>query len=372
MEKGKKKIAILELDNKNHSSLIYNWISVANLNHWDLLLITDNDLYQNVRKEVEAEQFSLFLKNGDESLPKFLWRTKQHLEKNKVDFLVVLTMQTFFIEYLIILLFSTKIGVTIHNARTWFHQNKISKPTHLLKRIIRKIWMKRASFFIVNSEAMNRYVSTNFAVKKQLLVMPFSMRRSHLEKNSDAPFTVVYPGMISKTRKKYDNFLLLAADNPDIQFVLLGSPNKKEGGDQVIEEILAKGIKNIRYFLSYIEPGEFAAHMSQSSILFTELVIEYENSDFSEIYGITKDSGISYLMYEFAKPAFLNAEFSNLDYLREGTFYFDGASDLLAKFKNLRSDQKIMEEARENLSNSVDEVNLAFIAKKISSLNHVI
>jgi hypothetical protein len=363
------KIGVIELDTKNHNSLIYNWIKVSEVNKWDCTLFSTKDIYNNVSHEIESLSHKVDLKNDNESVFFYLRRIQSVVKNEKFDVLIILTLQTYFLEFLVINFSSVKIGVTIHNSRTWFYKNNVQKASHLLKKLCRKLWINRAGFFIVNSENMSDYIIENFAPQKNIYIMPFSLRKSEIKGVMPVKQKVVYPGMISKVRKKYKSFLLLAEENPEIDFVLLGAPNAREGGEDVINDIRERKLTNVKYFLEFVDSGTFGEHMRTCSLIFSELNLEYSNSDFLEIYGLTKDSGVSYLMYEFSKPGLFNVEFKNLNYLDNVTIYFKDMAELRMLFDKHMYDIAVLNALETKFIDSHKTVNLNLVAQNLLQLN---
>jgi hypothetical protein len=363
------KIAIIELDTKNHNSLIYNWIKVSEVNKWDCTLFTTKDIYNNVIPDIQWIRHKVNLKKDEESVFFYLKRIQSFIKKEKFDILIILTLQTHFLEFLLVNFSTVKTGVTLHNSRTWFYKNNVQKVSHLLKKLCRKLWINRASFFIVNSENMSDYIIKNFAPTKDIHVMPFSLRKNDINCIMPVKQKVVYPGMISKVRKRYTNFLLLAEENPQIDFVLLGAPNAREGGVDVINDIDERKLTNVKYFLDFVDANTFGEHMRTCSLIFSELNLEYSNSDFLEIYGLTKDSGVSYLMYEFSKPGLFNNEFKNLNYLENATIYFKDVTELRILFKRHICDLAALNDLESKIIDSHKIVNLNSIAQNLLQLN---
>ncbi len=355
------KIAIIEIDNPNHHSLIFNWVTLCNINGWDLTLYTTKPIYDNVYVSIQNLSHNVVLKSEDESNFTFLRQIQKFLRIDSFDFVILLTLQTHILELILFNPKNIKIGITIHNAKTWFSGNRIRKPSHILKRIFRKIWLKRASFYIVNSPNMKNYIDQKYKIKKGIFTMPFLLKRSKTKQVGNN-FKVVCPGMISAVRKKYDSFIELAKSFKNIEFVLLGAPNKNEGGFDVIENIKINNLDNIRYFESFVDAKIFNQEMQTATILFSELNINYKNSDFDEIYGTSKDSGVSYLMYEYSIPGIFNNGFVNLSYLSSGTFYFN-SNEQLIKIMNTLLNVQTYKEITKSLRTQICEVSIENISK---------
>jgi hypothetical protein len=120
----------------------------------------------------------------------------------------------------------------------------------------------------------------------------------------------VYPGIVSKTRKRYveiiDAFEKLGSN---YQLHLLGKPNHQEGGGEILS--LCHNHSNITTYQSFVSPDDFREVMESSDFLISDLGSgEFKRYDYIEQYGQTKDSGVSHLIVKYQKPAILNYDFS--------------------------------------------------------------
>ena len=60
-----------------------------------------------------------------------------------------------------------------------------------------------------------------------------------------------------------------------------------------------KKISNIKLYNHYVDNKIFQKVIKKSHLLFSDIRVKYSSSDIYEVYGVSKDSGISYLMNEF-------------------------------------------------------------------------
>jgi len=328
-------LGIVELCEKNHHSMIYNWIKIANINNWKITLFTTEKIFKNVENEIKELNFELVLQNENTFI--FLKNMKQKYKDEKIDKIIFLSITCGFLPLLFTSFKGINFGITIHNANVWFKNNTIRKMSHILKRFIRKRLKNQASFFIVNSNNMKNYIEENFRISKPLYVLPFSLKKSEYEKTSNYSFTVVYPGSVNVARKKYDNFIKLAQNNKNDKFILLGSYVVGKDNEDIFKKM--KELSNIEVFESYVPLELFDEIISKADLLFSDIVVDFNLSDLSEIYGVTKDSGISYLMIQFNKLSLLNKEFINLMELEQSSIYFSNYEELVNKYNNLKENK---------------------------------
>lgn len=326
-------IGIVELCERNHHSMIYSWIKIANLNKWKITLFTTVDIFKFVKSELKGLKYNVVLRDTNNLF--FQIKLKNIVKKKKITKLIYLTVCNYF--FLLFLNFkSVSLGITIHNANLWFDKNKSKKIKYLIRRLIIDNLKNYSSFYLVNSQNMKNYIEKNFPQKKLLYVMPFSLRKNnqnYIKKNK--VFTVVYPGSINYKRRKYQNFIKLAKSNPKDKFIILGSVTNEKKNCLIYNEL--NKIKNITTFNRYIENKEFIKIIKKSHILFCDLQTKYYSLGSNEVYGKSKDSGISYLMNEFNMPSLLNNQFSNLYELRNGSLYFKNFTTLKKKYSEIKN-----------------------------------
>jgi hypothetical protein len=363
-------LGIIELYEKNHHSLIYNWIRVAEINNWDITIYIREDLYIQLEKELSCMNFRLVICKGGRL--KNIRRIKKDYKNSSVDQLLFLSLTGNIFPFLFSSFFNIDYGITIHNANVWFVKNVIRKPRHLIKRFVRHRLKKNANFFVVNSGNMKNYIGKNVTESRSIFVMPFSLKKSNhkAHKNVNSKnLTVAYPGSINIKRKSYDKFLHLAQDNPKDRFILLGSPDVSDDkNESVIKK--AKAMTNVVAFEKYLSINCFNEYLRNTDILFSEINLNYKISDMSEIYGITKDSGISYLMAEFMIPALLNDTFNNIPEVSRGTIAFKGYDHLKYKFGLCRDYNKRASLVRK-MKNDLKSFTAENHAKKIKQLENI-
>lgn len=330
-------VGIVELYEKNHHSLLYNWVQVANINDWNITIFTSAEIYNHISKELEGMSYDIMI--YEDSILKSISKIKNYYKHSRIDLLLFTSLTGNIFPLLFHNLTTIKYGITIHNANTWIKQNTIRKPRHLLKRYIRYKIRKNALFLIVGSDNIKRHIENNYNIKTPVFIMPFSLKKGQKKINindNNSGLNIIYPGSININRKLYDNFLKLAANNPKDNFIILGKADyKNENNIKILNK--ASQILNVKIFEEYVSVEDFTNYMSKADLLYSEINVDFKNSDFTEIYGVTKDSGISYLMYEYELPALLNNSFNNLPHVNDGTVYFSDFRDLETKYAKLQS-----------------------------------
>ena len=357
-------IGIIELCEKNHHSMIYNWVKISNINGWKITIFTTQEIYDNVKDELANLNYNVVIKKKNILL--FHNEIKKNVKKNKIKKILFLTICKLYI-YFFISLKNIPYGITVHNANTWFKKNKIKNFKHFLKTIVIEKIKKNSSFFFVNSKNMKDFVQKNNLETKPLFVLPFSLRKNKiLKNNNNVRFTTVYPGGINFERRKYFNFQKLAAKYPHDQFIILGfsNPENIKKNYAVYEKL--KKTPNIKIYDKYVSIKKFNALVLNANLLFSDINVNYYSSDDYEIYGISKDSGISYLMNEFDKPCLLNKNFKNILELEKGTLYFNNLEELFNIYKKAKN-KKFNRLLIENIQKDTINYNIDFFANRLLS-----
>lgn len=356
-------IGIVELCEKNHHSMIFNWIKIANSNKWKITLFTTNEIYNNVKSELRYLNYDVVIKNTNHFF--FQIKINKMIKEKNINKLVYLTICNYLV-YLLISFKSINFGITVHNANTWFNKNTIKKFKHYLKRFAIQKLKTEASFFIVNSLNMKRFVDKNFYQIKPVHVLPFSLRKNLNKFHNDKykKFTTVFPGSINHERRKYDGFIDLALSNPKDNFVVLGDYKKNVTDIGYYNKM--KKISNIKLYNQYIDNKIFSKIIKKSHLLFSDIRVNYSSSFISEVYGQSKDSGISYLMNEFNLPCMLNIDFKNFYELRNGSLYFENYDKMHKIYNNLKINKKYLNLLTKKLQKDTKNFNINNYSKKFN------
>ena len=358
-------IGIVELCEKNHHSMIFNWIKIANLKKCQITLFTTQEIFNNVKSELIGLKYKVVIKDTNSFF--FQIKINKTIKTKKIDKLIYLTICNFLI-YFFISLRPINFGITIHNANTWFNKNKIRKFRHYLKRFIILKLKKEASFFILNSENMKKYVDENYPQVKPIYVLPFSLKKNtnKVINQKNKTFTTVYPGSINHKRRKYESFMKLATSNPEDNFIVLGNTKKNNIDIKLYKQM--KKISNITLYNRYLDIKNFNKVIEKSHLLFCDIQVNYTSSDVSEIYGVSKDSGISYIMNEFNSPCLLNSDFLNFTELRNGSLYFENYNKMCRLYDKLKNDKKYRFLLNKKIKNDTKNFNIKKYSKNLNKI----
>ncbi|MEZ9140965.1 MULTISPECIES: hypothetical protein [unclassified Shewanella] len=363
------KVTVIELTTPNHSSMLYNWVDICFKNNWKCNLIYSEDVERNIIKTN--------VKSANTCCVNSFFSLLGHLKLIvSSDVIVFNTVQAKFFTFCLLSLLPNKTILSIHNVNSWLQPfNKATEhisysgkfrfvaKIFLLKRflvkLIRKFILFNVDYLLVNSDNMRKYIATNYEMTKPVLVVPFSMVHkpvSLTKKLEKTSFNIVYPGVVNSNKKDYKYFIELAKRNESLNFILLG---KIDRNDPIYVDV--KKVRNIQFFESYIKTTVFDDIMTDADVIFSYVNVNYRG----EVYGGSKDSGISYLMAEYGIPLIVNQEFENLIDLNKGTLYYQRFQDLLDVFEVVKGSEKYSA-LTSNIVKGRDALGISIVAKRLS------
>ncbi|MCE9680055.1 glycosyltransferase [Shewanella sp. AS1] len=331
-----KKIAVIETGVPNHTPILVNWAKICNLKGWELTVYTTQDCYQLVEsklKKINSFKGVKFI----EDLSLFNLK-RYHSDLKKYDDVLIASLYGGYLKYFLLIFFCKNFSLTMHNVNKWFVPVRtgdrfLSEIKSYLSFFLRKLIIRNIKKIIVNSENQKKYLKEKYAYLN-VHVIPFKMDffpKNDCKVQTLANIVVVYPGIISFDRKRYDNFILISEKFPQIKFVLLGEMSNDSAGKYILAEIEKRQLKNVVYFRNYVSNDVFEYYMNEASVIFSDINIESNG----ETYGQSKDSGAPYLMAEYGLPFIVNSDFKNIPALDAATSYYHDQSSLIKIFECL-------------------------------------
>jgi len=336
------KVGVLEICSKNHYVLVEAWAEIAREQGHQVEIATDSATGNLLRKGASVQL-----------VPSGLWARIQFLRRwmRSCDLVILTSLQSRWLLFFL-LSFSiprVRLWITIHNARTWALPTTVTgckeKGKALIKGWIRKRWMRRCEHMVVNSNNMWQYLQTvNPDLASRCRVVPFRLcERDPVTRtwNGQGAFRIAVPGMLSRNRRNYDVYAKLCeAFGSKIELRFLGAPNPNEGGTALLEDLRklsARTRSPMMLFEEYLPPESFELLLEESHLVLADVEVTYSRYDYREIYGVSKDSGLSYAMISHQLPGMFQSAFKNLQELASSTLYFQNDEDLLAQIATLIS-----------------------------------
>ena len=189
---------------------------------------------------------------------------------------------------------------------------------------------------------------------------------------------IFIPGVISKKRKYSELINDVISDitlKEKVEYIILGYPIDSYGYAIVYQarHLLNEGY-HVTVFDKFVPLSEFDRHIQSCDIILSIFDIIYINNDGQvELYGQSKETGVSLLAWCYAKPLIIPTDYIPLHEIRGQTIRYRDHSDINQIIQHLATNkyemQKLAQTAYHNLSNFNMTPTIASL-KKIMNNNH--
>lgn len=221
---------------------------------------------------------------------------------------------------------------TVHNVNSWLAPTfSLSLKAFATNLSHKYIINKSQGIVVVGSNLKDFIESLKLVGDKPTFYLPFSLnenpKANEIYKNIGT-ISLVVPGTINPIRRNYLTLLnafeaSLKNNINNLHLVLLGKLDFEINGTSVIADKLERIKKefpdSITYWKKFIPDSEFHFQMSKADFIISNLNIFYPYQKNYEIYGITKETGITTLMFNYKKPAIVIGDFILPDELKSHT-----------------------------------------------------
>lgn len=267
--------------------------------------------------------------------------------------------------------------LTIHEVNSWLFPRLKFHLKPFIKTIIRRLIVKRTHTFSVVGSNVFSFLTGR--TDKHIVYIPFCMPNVDLIDNhptsNSGHLKVIVPGVVSKKRNYNELIEHVIKDkriSDKIDFVFLGCPYDSYG-HHIVEK--AKSLKNAGYdiivFDKFIAKDEFDIHMKSADILLSMFKLEYENDEGQiEIYGMTKETGVSFLALSFAKPVILPSDYIPLSEIENQVIPYKSYSDIIDILVNLDEDRSNLKKISNEAVKSLKNFNINLSRKLLTNMLH--
>jgi hypothetical protein len=276
-----------------------------------------------------------------------------------------------------------KIIYIMHNSNKYYQNNFTLKPKRIIDNICRNLFLKKVDSIITMGPNIKQYVNFNQTTKPTFYI-PFDYDVDSFSEinNQNKEIRIVIPGMIDNKRRDYLSLLKFLEKfyteypNSKIRIKLLGRIVSKENVivAELSDNINIKFDNKITYFRKFIPTEQFEEELINADYILSNVHVFNKKSDRIEIYGTTKESGISFIIYKYEKPAIVPEAQRILSGFNSQLIKFNQYEDLFEIFKNIEKNNinydKLKKEAEINKKvfnkKVIDEQNkfLEHIAKR--------
>lgn len=366
-----KEIGILEY--RYHSIFFYSLARICNTKDTHVTLFTTKEILSLVENHLEnKDQYTIILKEDDESINSFLKRVKKICNK-KMGLLFVNTIQESCKDLPHYLRFKLqcKMILTVHDANTWLNQKftiDIKKPFRTLDTIIssiiiQKIVLPKFDGINVVYPPIKDYILNNNLYNKEIYTFPFALFDNKKEvklKDNHKKIKFVVPGAIIESRRDHEIIIdafenLFENFNEKISLCLLGKPTGTYGKRMIkrCKKLKERGF-DIRFFESFVPEKIYDQTIEESSVVIAPIKLKTTSlGTWKETFGLTKASGAPFEALQYAKPLVVPKKFNIIEELKSSTLKYTTSKDLEITLSEIINDKKKLLSLEENaLENS--------------------
>lgn len=233
----------------------------------------------------------------------------------------------------------------IHNVSKW--TSCVNNPFFYFKNFFDQYYRK---FFLRQFEnlitvAPNLLKELKNKTNKNVFLVPFNfsdLSRDFNYKKKDYCLIVI-PGLVDRRRRNYNKLLdtieIFFSKYPKskIIFEFLGKINKNREPKiySKINSINSRFNNKILFHTKFIDTNTFENNILKSDFILSNLKPYIHKQGFKEKYGLTKESGVSYIIYKYSKPGIVpNWQKVFIDFENQ-LVNFETYSDLIKIFSSI-------------------------------------
>lgn len=240
----------------------------------------------------------------------------------------------------------SKFVLNVHEVHNLFYSKYTFGVRSVLRHLGKKLLIKRADAFIVNTEAMKFYME-----EKAVTTLPVFWIPAVVYENQDkriipnSAFAIAIPGTIDHRRRDYSFVLnvyekLLTICKVAPRLILAGAPYGKYG-NEILEK--AEAINNkggdIDFFRSEIPEADFESILHESDLIWSPLKISTSIFDgITEVYGQTKNSGNTHDAVRFARPMLIPRQLVTSKEIESSVVRYEDEKSCAGIIKGIASD----------------------------------
>jgi len=309
-----KTIGILAPDSNNNHLSYYQSI-VDTYSSYRIMVFTNTWIRENL-VIAEHSQVRFILKYENETFRNYFKSIQSEIKK--LDLLICEELYTAFIPFLLLVCpIKVKKLFSLHDVNKWLLPPCYLKLKYLYYNILRRRVISNIDGFIVISPNVKKYIIDAGLTQKPVFFIPFnSLNKVVYEKKQDCrknPLRITIPGSINTLRRDYLFVLnvfeeVLIEGIHNLELVLLGKLINSNDSDLIREK--CNSINNaygqrVRYWEAYVSPEEYDLYLKETDFLMSNNNPIYRHSGYLEIYGLSKETGIGYLMLKYMKPCII-------------------------------------------------------------------
>jgi hypothetical protein len=347
-------VLIIELEQKNHLSLVAGLI--------DFFYHEDFVIYTALKPEFYEELFHRRSFNMDYIGCPVNVNLRQLFYTVKFDIIILCSAYEINLRYLFLIMRSRRITLVLHNINAYFRFN-FSSIKYFLKSLYRNFLRRYSYKFIVMNPVLRMYLMESFKVDSEKCAwFPFKQINCDLKYRSvfgQVTPRIVFPGAIDFNKRYYDDFVKLASVYSGVEFVVLGTFATSK--DRVLFLKLLDNFRpltNLVFFDRRLSESELSDYLVNCSFIYSFLRVNYCFNEYSELYGISKETGVLYDALTNQKILLINKDFLFPEKLKRLIRTFSNFSDQFDYIKLLLEDRFSTFNVMEDIRSYYSEVDL--------------
>lgn len=236
--------------------------------------------------------------------------------------------------------FKTKRKITfLHNVNRVFYPLKPKGMKAKVRRVLLNRYFSQFDEFVVVAPNVKDYLST-FVQKDKVFVVPFNSGFVEQKIKSKSEVILTVPGMVDSNRRDYKSVLnvfeayLKRNQKSQIKLNLLGRLKEKHIKDHC-DKINSQFEGKVLYYEKFIPDEQFEEQLQASDFVLSNLEVFTTKQDSLEIYGLTKESGIAFILFKYALPGIVPYNQVLFGEMNEQVLFFEKLQELETVFRRI-------------------------------------
>ncbi len=350
------KISVIELTSAHYIFLL----TISKIfSDEEVTFFVKGDMYNKIKNRLEKKHTVKVIK----------LKSIREINKLENNLIIFTTLQKkYFTILLYIYLLKGKKILCVHNINSFFNAETKYSLKENTKYLLRKLALKKIDIINVYGENLKKYILT--FTQKKITTLPFSMYFNQEEESNPLKkekLKIVIPGQVEMRRRDYQTVYNVMervySEKLDVELVLLGKPNDEEG-IKIVEKY-EKLDKKVQVFYNWVDSETYVRHMKGSNIILGNLNENIFHGQTKEIYGKSKESGITYNAIEYSHPCILNCRIETPEEIKSSVVCYKNEEELFNIIKTLYYDEKKLIFLRNEAINNSLKFSKSSLVKKI-------
>ena len=341
----------------NHHTLYGYLLNELKKQADDLLFITNSSIDQAITYNSSKIRVIIDDSNRPDKI------LKKHLPLiNQNDVLIVDEYYGYYLQLLSVKLKTKKMILILHNINKWISipLSSFNGLKGVVLQLLKRMLLAKFDAYIVVSPNVQRYLK-NKQEQKPVFFVPFDFTpMAENESQNSNNIIITIPGMITEKRKNFNELLPIIEKHyknhptSSIKFKFLGKISSLKGENirQYADKINTKYGNKIKYWTRFVDKSEFELEISTSDYVMSNIHKYSFKEGVKEYMGISKETGVSYIIYRYCKPGIVPDYQSVLSGFNTQLIRYSSLNDLLNIFSGIEVDRyqisTLKEEARNN------------------------